>query len=381
MTFDESVENALRNTYVKHQPINRLLNPSLIDFIAQIQSYDYIPEVTKVALDMNMHASTVWKFMNTLFKRGLTFLGIPNLAGIGLAEIVVKLKGFATYEEIFKPLLREYAPILPKGTQLKYLIPYYRAKEYADVILRNQPGDVESAELYPYVVIGKPNLKRHFSISEGKILGNWSEILEIIESLPKESAPRHGISKVRIDEIDLYIIRRLEISPFESLRKVTDNMNKELSLKTPINYIRVLRHYKNRIEGKGLISGVRLNLTRLYPIDTLPLSITLKSSTTELTRLVKVLVTHPFFPEGAINPDGGKALVTGFIPLKEILSLSKFLDKLAHESLVKEWSITFLDYSAYRRLALPVRSALMSPEKIENISEDSPLITAGLNML
>ena len=370
LTSQNISNNVLREKGRKRQSLERLLNPSLIDFIAQVQSYDYIPEVTKVALDMNMHASTVWKFMNTLLKRGLNFLGVPNLSGIGLIEASITLRKHIPYEKVFKPLLREYAPILPRGTHLKYLLPLHKAQEYLDVILENQKAEVESVNLYSYIITGKPNLKRHYNLSEGRILGNWSDLLKIIESLPKESAPRESITKAKVDEIDLYILRRLEISPFESLRKITDLLNKELKLTSSVNYIRVLRHYKNRIESKGLIYGVKLNLVKLYPINTLPLNAVLRGSTTELIRLVKILVTHPFFPEGIINPTEGEALVTGFLPITEVLSLSKFLDELIDRGLIREWSMIFLDYGSFRKLALPVKPLLTPAEELEKLKKE-----------
>ena len=372
MTYENITNNFLGVAGRKRQPLERLLNPSLIDFIAQVQSYDYIPEVTKVASDMNMHASTVWKFMNTLLKRGLNFMGVPNLSSIGLVEATVILKKHIPFKKVFKPLLREYSPILPRGTYLKYLLPLTKAREYLDAVLENQEAEVESVNLYSYIIIGKPNLKRHYNLSEGKIISNWSDLLKIIESLPKESAPKESMIKAKTDVIDLYILRRLEISPFESLRKITDLLNKELELTSSVNYIRVLRHYKNRIESKGLINGVRLNLVKLYPLNTLPLNVVLEGSTTELIRLVKILVTHPFFPEGIINPAEGEALITGFLPITEVLNLSKFLDELIDRGLIREWSMAFLDYSGFRKLALPVKSLLTPAEELNKLKKEVP---------
>jgi hypothetical protein len=354
------------------QLLRRSLNSSLLDFIDQAQSYNYIPEVTRIAEDLGIHASTVWKFMNSLSKKGLSFRGIPNISGMGAVEVSIILDKYIPYNETCKILLREYAPILPKGTYLKYIVPRDKLDQYVDFIKSKLPYEPAKTLITNYTVIGKPNMRRYYDISQRTIKIDWKELYSMIISLPKESIPKDVVRTKKLDIIDLYILRRLEISPFDSLRKVTDYLNKELSPVNPINYIRVLRHFKNHVEGKDLIKGVRLDVMPLYPIDSVQVKIILEGHPTELLRVVKVLTSHPFFPEGTLSSESS-ALIKGFLPIDFLLSASMFLDELKKEGIAKSWSIIMLDFSEYRKLALPIQDYLTPPESLDELKEDQLL--------
>ncbi len=355
-----------------YQLLRRSLNSSLLDFIDQAQSYSYIPEVTRIAEDLGIHASTVWKFMNSLSKKGLSFRGIPNISGMGAAEVVFILDKYVPYSGVCRILLREYAPILPKGTYLKYLVPRDMAGKYIDFIKSRLPEEPVKTLVMDYTVIGKPNMRRYYDISQRTFRIDWKELYSMIISLPKESIPKDVRRTKKLDVIDLYIIRRLEISPFDSLRRVTDYLNKELSPVNPVNYIRVLRHFKNHVEGKDLVIGVRLDVMPLYPIDSMPVKIILDGHPTELLRVIKVLTSHPFFPEGALSSESN-AIVKGFLPTDLMLGASMFLDELKKEGIAKFWNIILLDFGEYRKLALPVQDFLTPPESLGELTEDELL--------
>ncbi len=345
----------------------RYLNPSLIDFIDQTQSYDYIPEVTRIAADLGIHASTVWKFMNSLSKKGLEFRGVPSMEGLGALEISLFFNTYIRYGDVFKPLLREYAPLLPRGTYLKYIVPSNKTDQYLNVILEKlgrEPSEIVRAA---YAVIGKPNMRKHYDVSNRSIIIEWEDLYRMVISLPKESIPRPPHWR-RLDAIDLFIVRKLEVSPFSSLRRITDLLNKEMKPVTPINYIRVLRHYRNHVEGRELVKGVRINPLPLYPVDTIPIAIMLEGHPTELLRVIKVLTSHPYFPEGGVGK--GSALINAFLPMDEVIELGEFLDKLRVEGIVRSWTVKLLDFKNYRKLALPIEPFLTPPEGLTDLSDE-----------
>ena len=333
----------------------RYLNPSLLDFIDQIQSYEYIPEITRVADDMGIHASTVWKFMNLLKSKGLRFLGVIDVAKLNAEVVTLMLNEFVPHENVFKGLLREYAPILPWGTTLTYIIPKGSAETFLNELLPTLPREPREVIKTVYTIVGRPNLKRYYDVKTREILIDWDDMFEMVGAAPRESIPRESQRRGKIDEIDLFILRKLEVSPFESLRKVTDELNAELKPVTAVNYIRVLRHFKNHIEARGVLRGVKLDPTPLYPPDTVYVKAVIRGNPAEIHRVAKVLTTHPMFPEAYLNPTEGVGVIDAFIPLKKLFGFSQFLNRLKSEGFIKEWSLTYLDRGGWRKYLLPIK--------------------------
>ncbi len=350
-------ENGKAGEQSKHTAVTfkRYLNPSLLDFIDQIQSYEYIPEITRVADDMGIHASTVWKFMNLLKSKGLRFLGVVDVAKLNAEVVTLILNEFVPNERVFKGLLREYAPILPWGTALTYIIPKGSAETFLNELLPTLPREPREVIKTVYTVVGRPNLKRYYDVKNREIVIDWNDMLDTASTAPRESIPRESQRRGKIDEIDLFILRRLEISPFESLRKVTDELNAELKPVTPINYIRVLRHFKNHIEARGVLRGVRLDPTPLYPPDAVYVKSVIRGNPAEIHRVAKVLTTHPMFPEAHLNPTEGVGIIDAFIPLKKLFGFSQFLNRLKDKGFIKDWSLTYLDRSGRRKYLLPIK--------------------------
>lgn len=354
MTSNRQDERELIEKLYSYFLYRRYLNPSLIDFIDQIQSYEYIPEITRVADDMGIHASTVWKFMNLLKSKGLRFLGVVEISKLNAEVITIILNEYVPYEKLFKSLMREYAPVLPWGTAITYIIPRGTAETFLNELLPALPREPKEVIKSTHSIIGRPNLKRYYDVKSREIVINWEDLANMIRAAPRESIPREVQRRGRIDDIDLFILRKLEINPFESLRKVTEELNKEMKPVTPVNYIRVLRHFKNHIEARGVLKGVRLDTMPLYPYDTVYVKTIIKGNPAEIHRVTKVLTTHPMFPEAFLNPSEGVSVINAFIPLTRLFSYSKFLDSLRDEGLLKEWSVTYLDRGGWRKFALPI---------------------------
>ncbi len=386
MTDDRQDEKELTEKFYSYLLYRRYLNPSLIDFIDQIQSYEYIPEITRVADDMGIHASTVWKFMNLLKGKGLRFLGVIDISKLNAEVITLILNEYVPYDNVFKGLLREYAPALPWGTSLTYIIPKGSAEAFLNELLPNLPREPREVIRSTYSIIGRPNLKRYYDVKNREIIIDWDDMSNMIRAAPRESIPRESQRRGRVDDIDLFILRKLEVSPFESLRKVTEELNAELKPVTPVNYIRVLRHFKNHIEARGVLKGVKLDPTPLYPFDTVYVKTIIKGNPAEVHRVSKVLTTHPMFPEAYLNPSEGVSVVNAFIPLKELFNYSRFLDRLRSDGLIKEWRLAYLDKGEWRKFALPITLFLKpvnvlvrenSEEFVEALDTESPPPPSG----
>ncbi len=373
-SYEELTEKELLERLRAYMTFRRYLNPSLIDFIDQVQSYEYIPQITKVAEDMDVHASTVWKFMNFLKNKGLRFLGIIDLSRINAEEITLIFDNYIPYDEVFKGLLREYAPLLPVGTYLKYIVPKGSSEAFLNELLTRFPKEPRTVLRMTYTHTGKPNLKKYFDISSKEIIIDWDEIYELIKTSPKESVPKEVRRKTRFDIIDLFILRKLEVSPLDSLRKITEELNRQLNPITPINYIRVLRHYKNHIEARGVVRGVKIDPTPLYPIDTLPTKIMISGNPAELLRIIKVLTTHPYIPEASLNSSDSVGLLSAYIPLSDAFEFSLFLESLKEGGFIRDWKAFYFDYQRHRRLALSLHLHGDSVSNVFRLDESSLLV-------
>ena len=331
----------------------RALNPSLVDFIEQVQSYDYIPEITRVAEDMGLHASTIWKFMNILKEKGFRFTADVDILRLGLEAVTIVLDEYIGYDEIFKSTLRFYAPLLPWGTFLIYLIPRGMSETLINSLAGLLPREPREIIKLTYSIPAKPNLRKYYDPKINVIRLDWEELLNAIKSSPKEAIPSGALRRGKFDEIDLFIIKELEKNPFISLKKITEDLNKEFRPVTSINYIRVLRHFKNHIEARGVIRGVKLISAPLKEQASIYVAAILRGNPAELHRVGKALVAHPYFDYAYFNPIEGIGLILGSLPADEVFNFSIFLDKLREGRIVREWSYYMLDYTRKRILTIP----------------------------
>ncbi len=350
MSSKSSINDALDRF---RQYSRRALNPSLVDFIEQVQSYDYIPEITRVAEDMGLHASTIWKFMNVLKEKGFRFTADVDILRLGLEAVTLVLDEYIEYEKVFKSILRFYAPLIPWGTFLIYLVPRGMSETLINSLAGLLPREPREIIKLTYSIPAKPNLRKYYDPKTNVIRLDWEELLNAIKSSPKEAIPSGALRRGKFDEIDLFIIRELEKNPFISLKKITEDLNREFKPVTSINYIRVLRHFKNHIEARGVIRGVKLISAPLKELASIYVATILRGNPAELHRVGKALVAHPYFDYAYFNPIEGIGLVLGSLPANEVFNFSIFLDKLRESRIVREWSYYMLDYTRRKVLTMP----------------------------
>jgi len=338
---------------LKSRQFRKALNPSLVDFIERIQSYDYIPEITKVSEDTGLHASTIWRYMNDLREKGFKFTIDIDILRLGLEAVALIIDKYVEYEKVFKSVLRFYAPLLPWGTFLIYLTPREMSEALVNNLARVLPSEPKEIIKLTYTIPVKPDIKRYYDPTTNSIRLDWSELLTTIKSAPRETVPSRVPKKGRFDEVDLLIIRELEKDPFTPLKKITESINEVLKSVVPVNYIRVLRHFKNHIELRDIIRGVKLIPTPLRIHANTYVAVELRGNPAELHRVGKVLGAHPFFDQALLNPTEGVGLLLGSLPAEEVFNFSIFLEELRKSRIVKEWRYYILDKTRKKMLTMP----------------------------
>jgi len=364
----------LRPSREDMQTVVKYLNPSLLDFIEQLQSFEYIPEISKVADLMDFHTSTIWKFMKLLKQRGLAFQGLIDMHKLGVDEIILVFDEYIELKSMFKGLMREYAPILPWGTYVKYLVP----KGFAEAFLNELYSrlGVEPLEVYipTFTIYGKPDVKRFYDMNSRRFVINWDELYKMVEIAPREIIPKEAVKKSKFDELDLLILRVLETSPFESIKNVVRILNEEFKALKPYSYVLVLRHYNNHIEARGVIKGVRLRSEKLILEPSLKVMITANGNPLEMLRFLKVLTTHPYFHDAYVNTADNVAVTFATLPVELAHDLSIFMDKLKRVGIIRYWKITYLDIRRFRRYALPVKMFSENINNLFTLSDDELLV-------
>ncbi len=336
----------------------KLVNPQLVDFIEQLQSYEYIPEITRVAKDLSMHASSAWKLMNNLKRRGFLFSAVINLHRLGFEYIMLFYRKYLNLDKVFRGTLRFYYPVIPRGTFLTYLAPRGEGHLIPEAMGEALGVEPEATYVVRYSITGKPDLKRYLDIATSTLTVDWDALVDSAIRRPRESVPKEVVKEFRLDLIDLFIVKELEKDPFISLKKVTKRLNEEVKPKPPVNYIRVLRHYKGRIEGRGITAGIKIRAMPVYREDYVSFTAVLRGNTAVLHKVGKELLIHPFFNDAFYIPEEGVSLILGLVPSRELMNLSRFLDRLGAEGLVKDWDLKLMSFLDRKIYAIPYAVAI-----------------------
>ncbi len=354
---------------------SRHLNPSLIDFIDHLQSFEYVPEISEVADLMDLHTSTVWKMMKTLKQRGLELQGLIDVSRLGMVEVVLIFDKFLEIFELPKCLLREYAPVLPWGSYLRYVVPRNAVETFLTSLYVKLGVEAREVYVLPTTIYSKPSLKEYYDITTRRLLLSWDKLLARIKSSPRESLPRESPGeKIRYDEIDLHIVRELELNPFTSIKNIARKLSDESSMGRTLNYVLVLRHYNNHVKNRGVMRGVRLRFERLLldpPIKTLSI---VAGNPIDLLRVSKILSTHVYFLDSYISLSDNILITQALIPPRLIFDLSLFFEKLKSSEIIKSWRNLYLDNTRLKKYAFPVKLYTLTIEEMLSLSDDELMI-------
>lgn len=358
-----------------HLQPSRHLNPSLIDFIDNLQSFEYIPEISEVADLMDLHISTVWKMMKTLKQRGLELQGLVDVSRLGMVEVILIFDKFLEVTKLPKCLLREYAPILPWGSYLRYVVPRNSVESFLTSLYVKLGIEAREVYVLPVTIHSKPSLKEYYDVTTRKLLLSWDKLVTRIKSSPRESLPREAPGeKIRYDEIDLHIVRELELNPFTSVKNIARKLSEESHTGKSLNYVLVLRHYNNHVKDRGVMRGVRLRFEHLLidpPIKTLSI---VAGNPIDLLRVSKVLSTHVHFLDSYLSLSDNILIMQSLIPPKLLFNLSLFLEKLKSDEIIKSWRNIYLDNTRLKKYAFPVKLYTLTIEEMLSLSDDELMI-------
>ncbi|MEM2021781.1 MAG: hypothetical protein QXP80_06110 [Zestosphaera sp.] len=354
---------------------SKYLNPSLIDFIDHLQSFEYIPEISDIADLMDLHTSTVWKLMKALKQRGLVLQGLVDVTRMGMVEVILIFDRLLGLQEVPKCMLREYSPILPWGSYLRYLVPRGLVESFLNSLYAKLGVEAREVYILPITIHSKPSLREYYDVNSRRFLPEWERLVTRIKSYSRESLPRETLpERVKYDEIDLYLVRELEINPFNSVKYIARKLKEELYPDKTVNYILVLRHYNNHVKDRGVIKGVRLKLEEVTldtPIKTLSVVV---GNPIDLLRISRVLSAHPYFLDAYINIPDSVLVTQALIPPGSIFSLSLFLEELKSGGLIKTWRNIYLDRTRLVKYAFPVKIHSLTIDEMLNASDEKLLI-------
>ncbi|MEM0296459.1 MAG: hypothetical protein QXU35_01615 [Zestosphaera sp.] len=354
---------------------SKYLNPSLIDFLEQLQSFEYIPEISGVADLMDFHVSTVWKLMKVLRQKGLLLQGLVDVARLGMVEVVLIFDALLEPHEVPKCLLREYAPLLPWGTYLRYVVPRELVEPFLNSLYMRLNAEAREVYIMPVTIHSKPSLKEYYDVNSRRLHVEWGDLVTRVKTSSRESLPREvQAERLKYDEIDLYLIRELELNPFSSIKSIARKLNEELYPGKNINYVLVLRHYNNHVRERDVMKGVRLKLEQILldsPVKTLSV---LAGNPVDLLRVARVLTTHPYFLDAYLNISDNILLTQALVPQRSLFSLSLFLERLKREGLAKSWRCLYLDNTRAKRYAFPVRLYSLTLDRLLDSSDEELLV-------
>lgn len=354
---------------------SKYLNPSLIDFIDYLQSFEYIPEISEVADLMDLHTSTVWKMMKTLKQRGLELQGLIDVSRLGMVEVILIFDKFLEITELPKCLLREYAPVLPWGSYLRYVVPRNTIESFLTSLYVKLGIEAREVYVLPTTIHSKPSLKEYYDITTRKLLMSWDKLLTRIKSSPRESLPKESLGeKVRYDEIDLHIVRELELSPFTSIKNIARKLSEESSVSRTLNYVLILRHYNNHVRNRGVMRGVRLRFERLLPDSPIKTLSIIAGNPIDLLRVSKALSTHAYFLDSYISLSDNILVTQALIPPRLIFDLSLFLEKLRADEIIKSWRNVYLDNTRLKMYAFPAKLYNLTIEEMFSLSDADLMI-------
>lgn len=357
---EKDVLERLRNYII----FRRSLRERILHLINQMQSYNFIPEITRVAEDMDLHASTVWKFMRTLRNRGIWFKGIIDVRRLGLVLRAYLVKGSMTGARILRFSLRDEVRLLPMGAYLTYYVPSAVDEEMSEVIESTLPKDVAELGRYEHLIVGRPDLMSFYDPSVRGIRPAWDELIkEVLNGVPEVLATERS-RRGRFDEIDMFIVRELEADPFKSLKSIAAEINKEIECRGRISYIRVLRHYKSHIEARNVIVGVRAKIDSLFDLDSLYLIVEVKGSRSGMIRLINAFLKHPYFLEALTTKDMERALITAIVPMSEVENLASSLMRLREEGIIDVWAMYLGMRRGRRQYSIPYKIFSVTPDEV-----------------
>jgi len=220
----------------------------------------YGPQINRIARELRVHKETArYWYKEKLLKRGYTVQAVPNQEKLGLRRVVAIVE----FSDEFKP----YADaILMAMSEICYLTSFMKAlPEDLYSIHANVPQEhtvdwiqfvqaLERRGLFSSVQTASfewtrvvPMRSEFYDFENGIWQYGWASKPIVDSSLP-DFTPT---TKVRFDQVDLGLIKQLQIDPDASLIEVGDRLR--------VNYKTLTWHYRTHVVGTSLLKGYLVN--------------------------------------------------------------------------------------------------------------------------
>ncbi|MFN3268494.1 MAG: hypothetical protein ACK416_04450, partial [Zestosphaera sp.] len=305
----------------------------------------------------------------------LELQGLVDVSRLGMVEVILIFDKFLEITELPKCLLREYAPVLPWGSYLRYVVPRNTVESFLTSLYVKLGIEAREVYVLPMTKHSKPSLKEYYDVTTRKLLLGWDKLLTRIKSFPRESLSKESLGeKVRYDEIDLHIVRELELSPFTSIKNIARKLSEESSMSRTLNYVLILRHYNNHVRNRGVMRGVRLRFERLLPDSPIKTLSIIAGNPIDLLRVSKVLSTHVYFLDSYISLSDNILVTQALMPPRLIFDLSLFLEKLRTDEIIKSWRNVYLDNTRLKMYAFPAKLYTLTIEEMLSLSDADLMI-------
>jgi len=344
--------------------IMQKITPQIAKILEYI-SLNNTTNVSKIARNVNLPITTVYGILRRLVaKHIIAIRNLINISALGLTQYAV-IFHCDKMENVRKIIMsnRAYWIYYAKGycdslcAYVRYVIPIDHNKDFIEFLnAAKEIGLVNDYEVY--ATTNTYNTPLHFKDFDFKRriwIFNWEQILNNLysaEANDNEHLSIRSVSKIKLDDIDLKILLRREISAFISLSSIQKVLNN-----TPLQNI--YYHYTNHVLKKNLISGVRI-IFLPYPYtinekivsDTMIFFITFKN-TVWMNKFVNVF-KYKIFVSSMTRVFGENTLLLSiYLPHTETAEFLNLLDKLVEENIVAKYRFFTIDIRTARSETLP----------------------------
>ena len=247
------------------EPAARSGKPRLDDTNSKIAAMvklltEYGPQINRIAREVRIHKETArYWYKERLLKKGYTMTAVPNYEKLGLGRVVA----LAEFSEKFVP----YADaILMAMSELCYLSSFAKTltedsysiqanvpREFTNDWIRfmqalEQRGVFNSIQVVPFEWVRVVSMRSDLYDFEND---SWQYDWTSKPKVEPDSASFSPSEKGKFDQIDLGLIKQLQIDPQTTLF--------EISPKLQVNYKTLSWHYRVHVVGNNLIRGYLVN--------------------------------------------------------------------------------------------------------------------------
>jgi len=221
---------------------------------------EYGPQINRIAREVRIHKETArYWYKERLLKKGYTMTAVPNYEKLGLGRVVAlaEFSGkFTPYADAILMAMSElcYLSSFAKSlTDDSYSIQANVPREFTNDWIRfmralNQRGLFDSIRIVPFEWVRVVPMRSDLYDFEND---SWQYDWTLKPKVEPDSTSFPPSERGRFDQIDLSLIKQLQIDPETNLF--------EISPKLQVNYKTLSWHHRVHVVGNNLVSGYLVN--------------------------------------------------------------------------------------------------------------------------